>query len=164
MTQTDIPTTLGGYVREALALRLAPDLPGVAATSVEVLAGLQHVRRCLDRVEELLGMTLRVRARAQRAAVVAQATADDAWDNAIGRVRSAPVKAGGEFTSARERHAEANLVILDLRHAARHAVELAHHCDEAVEIIRLAHRGLDGVRQDHLAILRALAFESHLER
>jgi len=160
----DFTTLLTGHVRETLDLRLGAELPHPQATPSEVLAGLQDIRRRIDRVEELLSQVMRARARAQRAATLAQAEADDAWDEAIRRVRSAPLQAGGEYSSARERHAEANLAILDRRHAARRAAELAHQCDEATDVIRLAHRGLDGVRQDCLAILRALAFESHLER
>ncbi len=160
----DLPTVLGSYVTEALQLRLGVDTSRSGVAPALTLEHLQDVRRRLDRVEELLTRGIRVRARAQRAAAAAQAAVDDAWDAAIRKVRAAPVQAGGEYSSARERHAEANLAVLDLRHAARRAHETAHHCEEAVEVIRVAHRGLDGVRGDALAVLRTLAFESHLER
>ncbi len=164
MTNPDLPAVLAGYVGEVLALRLGVDTSQVGVAPALTMDHLLDVRRRLDRVEELLTQAIRVRAHAQRAATTAQVTAEDAWDTAIGQVRAAPVQPGGEYSSARERHATANLAVLDLRHAARRAAEQAHRCEEAVEVIRLAHRGLDGVRADALAVLRTLAFESHLER
>lgn len=160
---TDLVQVLTGYVREVLDLRMGAELPATVAPA-DALASLQDIRRRIDRAEELHSRAIRVRARAHRAAHAADAEADDAWDQAIKRVRGQPVTPGGEYASARERHAAANLDIIDLRHTARRARETAHHCDEALDVIRLAHRGLDGVRQDALAVLRTYAFESHLER
>lgn len=160
----EIISALAEFVRESLELRVLAEMPVTDSAPAEVLGSLRDVRRRLDRTEEILARAVRLKARAHRAATLANASADDAWDQAIRRTRAAPIQAGGEYSSARERHAEANLAILDLRHAARRATDLAHHCDEAVDVIRLAHRGLEGARQDTLAVLRAYAFESHLER
>ncbi len=164
MSDDPVEAALDEHVAEVLAIRYGVDLPEVGTDPRTVLQSLQHTRRSLDRVEELLSRTVRIRARAQRMATHAGNVFDDAWDTAAQQRRTNPVVHGGEYSSARERTAEANLATLDLRVGARSTAELAHRCDEAVEVIRLAHRGLESVRQDHLAVLRALQFESSLDR
>ncbi len=165
MSTPEVVTALDGYVGTALELRMTSALPIHDATPGELTDSLAEIRCRLDRVEELLSRVIRIRARLQRCLHAAQATLDDAWDEAVTVQRSAPVRRGGdEYTTARERHAEANLATLDLRTATRHAAELAHHADEAVEVIRLAHRGLGDLRHEVLVLLRAVQFESHLER
>ncbi len=161
--KTDIGPFLDDAVTEAIKLRADAGLAGTL-DPVELSATLRDVRGRQDRIEELLRNTMRLRARIQRAAQLKQHALDDATDTALHERRGAAVTPGGEFSSARERTAEANLVTIDLRFAARDAQQLAHRCDEAVEVLRLTHRGLDGVRQDVHALLRATAFESHLER
>jgi hypothetical protein len=164
MSDEELGPVLDRFVAEALQLRMVSDLPVTAGTAAEAIAFLGTVRARLDRIEEMLSRVLRLRARAQRAHTVATAAADDAFDTAITRQRAAPVQSGGEFSSARERAALANLAVMDLLHAARRTALTAHMCDEAVDLIRLAYRGLDGLRTDTATLLRSLAFESHLER
>jgi len=155
---------LAGWVQEALKLRMTADLPVVNTSPATALVFLGDVRARLDRVEELLGKAIRHRATARRAQATAQAQADDAFDTAITRHRAAPVQSGGDFLSARERTAAANLAVLDLLHQVRAIDRLVSTADEAVEVLRLTHRGLDGLRQDSQVVLRTLAFESTLER
>lgn len=160
----DVRAVLAGYITEALDLRFSGESLKPGASPAEVLDNLYGVRLRLDRIEELHARALRVKARAQRAATLATATADDAFDRAAQTRRTAPVIRGDEFSSARERTAEANLATLDERIAARQATDLAHHTDEAVDVIRLVHRGLDGVRHDLHTVLRAMTLETNLER
>lgn len=159
----DIEGLLTSYVTDALVLRMTMPLPADLGVT-DVLAALHELRRRLDRTEELLSRAIRVRASLVRSATIATVAADDAWDQALLAHRNAPVQAGGEYSSAKERYAYANLDILDLRRTARAATALASRGDETVEVVRLCHRGLDGARNDLLATLRALAFESHLDR
>lgn len=159
----DLGVFLDSTVTEAIGLRAGADLAGTLDPA-DLAAALRDVRGRQDRVEELLRTTLRLRARAQRGAQLAQHALDDAFDQAIHTNRAASVTPGGEYSSARERTAEANLATIDLRGTARGTHTLAHRCDETVDVLRLTHRGLDGVRQDIHALLRAAAFESHLER
>ncbi len=160
----DIPVVLAAYIDEAQALARGIELPPGVPAPVDIVELLAQVRQRLDRLEHLLAAVIRIRARAHRAANAAKAAASDAWDKAAMRRRSAPVQRGDEYYSARERDAEANLASLDLIHAHRAAAELAQHCDEAHDVIRLHHRGFDNYRQDIHAILRAMTFEHHLER
>lgn len=160
----EIGGVLDTYVREAQQLRAVVDLPVVGTTAAEVLVFLAEVRSRLDRIEELLMRSIRLRAKAMRTHAIAQAAFDDAFDASITQIRRAPSSPGREFLSARERTAEANLAVIDLRGTARGAQSIVAHCDEAVDCIRLAYRGMDGLRQDAHAVLRAFTFESHLER
>lgn len=160
----EIRDRLDAYLREALELRFAGEHPNPGAGPAAVLASLLDVRVRLDRVEELLVQTLRIRARARSAADHAEAVAADAWDRSVDGARSAPVVRGDEYSSAKERYAAANLAVLDLRIAGRSAQDLAGACESAVDVLRLTHRGLEGVRHDYLAIIRSQQFESTLDR
>lgn len=139
-------------------------MPDLAAGLVIAMATVVDVRKRLDRVEAILARTIRIRGMAKRNLAMAQATADDAFDRVIDANRSAVTSRGNEYSSARERAAEANLATLDLIHRARHAAASASICDDAVEVVRLSWRGLDGLRQDLQTIMRSMAFESNLER
>lgn len=160
----ELRNALTTMVAEALDLRFGGKIPAAGASLAEIEDALLDIRRRLDRIEELLGRAIRAKARAARAAALATHTADDAWDKAIHGQRTAPVMRGGEYSSAKERHAEANLATMTERIAARNAADLVAVCDEAAEVLRLAWRGMDGARQDLLALMRSTAFESHLER
>jgi hypothetical protein len=162
---------LAEWAAEALRLRFAEvagspavELPPVESGASEVMQRLLAVRQRLDRVEELLARATRARGRSSRAAQVAKAQADDAWDVSSQRGRAAPVRRGGEFEGPRERYADNNLATLDQRRATREAERLADSASECLDVVRLCHRGLDGIRQDLLTMLRAFQFESHLER
>lgn len=152
------------YTDEARALRAVDPMPDTQAPPHEVHAYLLDVRRRLDRVEQILAVTTRARAAVKRVAVDTAAAAEDAWDTAILKVRNNPVRRGDEYSSARERAAEANLECLSARRAARRATESLSHAEELLDVVRLLHKGLDGVRQDTLTTLRLVQFESHLER
>lgn len=165
MSEQHLPEILASYIEETLELCLSYKMPDIDSDPVSVAAiTLADVRQRLDRVDTLLSNTIRLRARAYRMLATVKAEAEDAWDAAAMKRRAAPVQRGDEFYSAREREAEANLATLDKRIGVRKATEVAHLCDEAHDVIRIHHRGLDRVRADVLALLRAAQFESHLER
>lgn len=162
---SQVLTDLGEMVREARTLRasLGP-MPGSQAAPHEVHEYLLDVRRRLDRTEQHLVQALRVRNATRRLGTAAGHVAEDDWDAAILRIRKAPVRRGDEYSSARERTAEANLATVDVRRQARDRAGDLDLAEGTVEVLRLIHRGLDGVRHDTLAVLRQVAFESHLER
>lgn len=155
-------TDLEDFVGEAQQLRQLPELPGGYATPGQLMEYLLDVRRRQDRIEELLRIAIRAKAIAERRHTAAQADADEAWDKAAMERRNIPVQM--EYVSAKERAAAVNLDTLAQRRQARQLANLVHECAEVVDILRLTHRGIDSVRQDVLTILRALQFESHLER
>lgn len=146
------------WVEEALAIRAQSGSCVVPSDPVSGLDALVQVRASLDRLEEILSRATRARGRVLRATTHAKALADDRWDEIAKNTRHQ------EFTATREKYADINLETLEERRTARAAEHLLSAVNEAYEIIRLAHRGLEGVRQDYLAMLRTLSFESHLER
>lgn len=163
MSAEELNATMFDYFTEAKQLRDGlPAMPDTHAAPYEVHDYLLDVRRRLDRVEHLLGAAARVRSAARGFATRAGYEADDEWDAAIVKINNRPVVR--EFSSARERAAEANLATLDARRRARESAAYLAIADDAVESLRLIHRGLDGVRHDTLTILRLVQFESHLER
>lgn len=153
---------LHDLVEESIKLRMEVKLPGAHATTESMLDTLLEVRVRLDRLEELVGNILRLRAGFRRKYTAVRIEVDDAWDQAAVRQRGASVR--DEYSSAKERSAATNLEVLDLRRAERIADVDARSCDEAVEQIRLRYRGLCDVRLDLLAIVKARQFESTLDR
>lgn len=158
----ELGAVLESYTAETVQLRMDAHLPGAHATTQTLLDALLDVRQRLDRVEELLGNVLRLRATCTRKHTAVRIQVDDAWDDAAVRQRASSVR--DEYSSAKERTAATNLEVLDLRRLERTADSDARLCDEAVEFIRLRHRGLADVRQDVLAIIKARQFESTLDR
>lgn len=156
--------SLETFIEEARALREVDPMPDTQAPPHEVHTYLLDVRRRLDRIEQILALATRARAHAKRQAATATAAADDDWDAAVTRLRNQPVRRGDEYSSARERAAEANLECLSARKNARSATDALSHADELLDVVRLLHKGLDGIRQDTLTTLRLVQFESHLER
>jgi hypothetical protein len=163
---------LAGWTAEAVELRFgaagdplgAVGLPPTESGPQQVLESLLRVRSRLDRVEALAVRATRARGRLQRASQAAKAQAGEAWDREIARVRSSPVRRGDEFTGPRERYAEANLATLVEQRTERQSSLLLVSADTAVDAIRQCQRGLDSLRQDHIAVMRSYQFESHLER
>ncbi len=161
----DIESTLLGFMEEAYRLRFgttASPIPGEGMP--ELLAKLLNVRRSMDRVEELLFKSLRIRARIERINTSVQADVDDKWDQAVKNTRSSSVLRGSDMVGPRERYADANLTTLEIRREARRVAALASTAGEAVDVIKLALRGLDSMRQDLNTAFRAMSFEANLER
>lgn len=159
---------LDSNLTEAIGLRFQGELPTFDADPAELVAALQDIRRRLDRVEELVARGLRLKGRADRLRALTTAQAEDAWDKKIDELRGTrrgPVSRDrDEYSSAKERYAEANLATLDLRAAARQANDTANQVSSHVELLKHLQRGLDGTRHDINTALRTLAFESTLDR
>lgn len=159
----ELERVLGEYVSEASELRFAAGSLALGSNVEEMMASLIAARQRLDRVEELLVRVLRVRDRARRGSVAAEAEANDQWDQALHQLNSRPRGLRGEYEGPRERYADANLAVLDFKRQARDAASLVSLAEEGYEALRIMHRGLDGLRQDLVTILRAQQFVNHLE-
>ena len=158
----DLRSTLAAMVDESLRLRMAAQLPKPDASTGELLDALLVVRSSIDRMEELLATSLQLRGFAARKHTVCRVQVEDAWDEVAVRTRQSAVR--DEYSSAKERAAAANLEVLDLRRLERRAQRDLQICDEAVESIRLRHRGASDLRQDVLAVIRIRQFETAMER
>jgi hypothetical protein len=149
---------MASWLEEAGRLRQVqapvPDAPPETVSEV-----LVAVRGRLDRLETLLGLAWMVRGNARRRAAEQQEDYDDRWDElAVRGKRNQP-----EFSAAKERTADYNLALVELRIQVRQAQKLASETDDVARRIELAYRGLDGLRQELLARLRAVTFLSSLE-
>lgn len=153
------------WVKTALDMRYQtqPEYLGPDSGPQEVLKSLLSVRARLDCTEELMSRVIRARGRVSRAMAAAKAVAEDAWDSQV-KVEREKSSRHGEFEAPRERYANANLETLNQKRDLRAAERLMSSVDEAHAVIQLVYRGLDGVRQDHLAILRTMQYQSHLEQ
>lgn len=147
-----------GWLAEVAELRQV-QVPKPGAPPPEVYEALLTVRANLDRVETILSQAMTVRSGAELSARELADLAADKLDQQI-KARSARAR---DYEAARERLAEANLDALAERHAARSAQKLADMAASIEARIRLAHRGLDGLRSDLLAALRYLPWESSLD-
>lgn len=152
---------------EALDLRYsatdysqAPSLPEPGTPLDDVLVSLVHVRRRIDRVEEILSEAIRARGRIRRMHDTAQATVQEKWDEAV---TTDPRINSGSFVAPKEKYAQANLATMSLKRQMLLATDALSRADDAVEVIRQAHRGLDSLRYDHVVLIRAQTVLSSLE-
>lgn len=147
---------------EAVLLRTeAPPLLAEASPQ-ELLTALAELRARLDRVEAILRGVIRVRAQAKRVVDGLDAQLIEEWDQALMRVRASGVRR--EYEGARERYAETNLATLPLRRRVREAQHTLSVAEEALELLRFLHRGLDSHRADLHVMVRALTVERSLDR
>lgn len=158
-----VEDTLAACVREVTALRRDVKFPHAGAAPTEVQEALLDTRQRLDRVEEILSQVIGYRGAARRRLTEATASADEVWDRASVTTRGNTTLTGRDFTGPRERYADANLATLESRRAQRIVAEMSSRVDDAHDQIRLMHRGLDGVRQDLIVLLRSAQFLSSLE-
>lgn len=126
----------------------------------EVQDLLLRVRTRSDRVDELLAKSTQAKARAKRA----QDEAAFSADRVLMEATTQRASRRAEFSSGREREAEAKLDAFEERRLAHQAGRLVSVTVEAYEVINQIHWQLDSIRKDLRAILHALQFESGLER
>jgi len=135
-------------------------LPEAGTAPQEVLESLVRVRRRLDRVEEILAEVLAISGKLSRLSAAIEASASEKWDEAL--VSDPRINSGG-FVAPKEKYAQANLTTLTERRKAVLASDYASKGSEAVDIVRLAHRGLDALRYDHVVMIRATTVMTSLE-
>jgi hypothetical protein len=162
---SEVEKQLKGLVDEALTLRFKTEESANLDISSPrtIIASLLNCRARLDRLEEILTVAARARGRAYRAAQEARRVADEAWDAVSAAARTGPSRRS-EYTGAKEHYADNNLATLSQQRSARIAERLADYATESHNVIKIVYHGLDNYRSDHLVIIRALSFESHLER
>lgn len=166
---TEMEQHVVNWAREALELRHGaagdPDgplgIPDITAGPHEILVFLLRVQARANRVGELLAKTTQARSRAKRAQDQSKFSAEIAYDEAM---RNNAARRTVEFTSARERAADAALDSLEQRRIAHHAGRLVSVTSEAYEVVSQVHWQLEGLRKDLRAMLHALQFETSLER
>lgn len=160
--ETETDQRVAKLVDEATVLRGSIVLVDPQAPMASIMDALMDVRQRLDRVENLLTESLRIRLVGRIILDHTRAEADDAWDVATVKARNAAAR--DEFSSAKERAARSNLEVLELRRSERRQVDSVARYDSAVETIKIKMRGLADIRQDILTIIKGKQFESTLDR
>lgn len=158
---------LHDWLEEALEIRGSMDIAPYSDIMAphQVTEQLTDVRWRLDRVETLLIKAMRAKAALTRALRVAQEDLQIAWDTHVtDRNPSRRAVLTQEYVTGKEKFAEANLATLELRKAERKSLDILSHAEETLDVIRQVHRGLESVRQDLLAQVRAIQVETQLER
>lgn len=172
MSEDDQRETLKGWLIEAVTLRgeLLQGEDGLAPYSdlvspFQIVEQLTYVRRTLDRLEELLVKAIRAKAQLARGHRIKKDQLQQAWDTHVSD--QSPTRRRvltQEYVTGKEKFAEANLATLELQRTERKSLELLSFAEETLEVIKVIHRGLNDIRQDLLAQVRAIQVESQLER
>ncbi len=136
--------------------------PSSETTPVQLIDGLKDVRRRLDRTEDILVSLLRYKAIAHTLKSGLAADQEDAWDAAV-TSSSKSRQINSDFSSAKERYADANLATLESLRKLRKAERFYDSCDSAVEQCRIMYRGLERVRQDIMTVMKSQQFIQNLE-
>lgn len=155
---------LAAKVSEVLSVRFQVTLPSSESTPQAVLDSLLDARMKTDRVEGLYHEMVQLRAKTARVTAAIRAETDDRWSQALMDMKSAPSRQRDQYEGPRERYAEADLAVLELKRRLRKSEELLGMADEAVDITKTAFRGLNEIIQDHRTWLRALQFQTYLEK
>jgi hypothetical protein len=154
------------WIQEALELRYGSEseIPAYGSDPQVVFESLLDTRRKIDRVEGILASVEQANGRVDRMLAVTEFARDAAWDEALKANRKAGIRGGGsDFQGPRERYADANLATLKERRDAHEIDVLSRSAKTAATVVRQCLRGLNGVREDHLAILRAMNIGTRLE-
>lgn len=156
-----VDARLGNVIVEAEKLRFGVSAGSPADSLTEVHDALVHVRANQDRIEELLATLLRAQADVRREVIDRRSVVDDKWDQQATRKS---VGFGFDDAAPRERYAQYNQAIIDDRRALRRAEKLQGQVDLAVELLKLFHKGLEGVRWTLNTRLTAMSTATRLER
>lgn len=154
-------------VARAREYRDVGNLPSLEHGPVPLTEMLVDVRHRMDAVEVLQDEIIAFRTRARVLLKESEAAVDDKWAERVVQPQSTRRRASfdGTFDAApRERYAQADLAVLEDRRRARRRDRVMDACNDAVDRVRTAYRGLDGVRMDLHAMVRGLSVETRLER
>lgn len=151
----------GDILGQATALRTFASPPADAGPH-PVHEALVGARSRLDQLEVLLGRAMDLKHASVMEAVRLEQAAEDAWDVLADNARRQGLR--DQYEGAQERYATWRLRTREERAAARYARQVADVCSVCEAKVRLLYRGLDNARQDLHVRLRALAFETVLDR
>jgi hypothetical protein len=156
-------------VKEALELRHGaaedPDgkitVPPYEAGNPEARVVLLRVRQRLDRLEELSSIARQIHGRVSRNRAAAAFEAETAWNRAARA--NAPV--AREYSSAKEREADASLDAFEEKRRAFQAERLVSLTQESLEVIKDCLWGMRNIREELLTAIRSENWiESSIER
>jgi hypothetical protein len=137
-------------------------IPSVEAEPHDVHEALLDIRARLDMAELLLKSARIERRRFRARARLRRQEADDAYDEKLADLAKGAVRR--EYEGAQERMAGARLHVLEKTRKARTAEAVRDLVDDAYEGLRDQFFGLLNIREELIARLRELQFETAMER
>jgi hypothetical protein len=137
-------------------------LPGHTAVGGEVHEALLDVRARLDQAEELMTGARRERRRFRAKAVQRQVERDEEYDRVMAGLGEGAVRR--EYEGTKDREAKARMRVLELTQTANRAAAARVMVDDCFDGLKDTFFGLLNVREELIARLRELQFESTLER
>jgi len=143
---SELRTNLESFIEEAIDIRFAFLIPNFESGPVELHEALVSVQQTLTQLEKLLSQAVKAKAALDRKEAHVKMVWQEAWDRAIVAANKKPTF--NEYTTGKEKAAEANLATFNEARTLRNLQEDCSFANEAVDVIRLHYYGLDKVRQD----------------
>lgn len=147
-------------ITEALELRFVELTVGPHSAPGQVMEEEWTVRARLERVDELLLQTYRLKESLKRGSAAAKADYDDAWDTELHRINNSITGRMGDTMSIKDRTAQVNLKLITQKRAQRSADEILSFANEAYYLIKEVHEGLQSTKQDLQSVIRVFQIES----
>ncbi len=142
----ELQDKLTEYLENSISIRFDFIIPEFGDGPVDLHNALVNIQRSLTYLEDYLSKSMRAKLMLERKLNSAKMNYQESWDKAIVKTLNRPTLS--EYSTGKERAAEANLATLTQVIALRKLEEVKSFADEAVDIIRLHYYGLDKVRQD----------------
>lgn len=147
---------------EALGLRFVEGTVGPHSAPSAVMEELWDVRVRMERVEELLLQSYRLKEKLKRSHAAAKAIYDDEFDTELHRLNNSIEARMGEFTAAKDKSAKINLKLIVQIRAVREMDELHQIATETYYYIRTIHSGLETLKRDLDSVIRVYQIESSI--
>lgn len=142
----ELQDKLESYIEKTIDTRFSFEYPDFTAGPVELHSAVVAVQTALTTIELYLSHSVRAKAALDRKEAHGKMVWQEAFDRSLSASNKKP--SFGDYTTGKEKAAEANLATLNEARSLRQIQETKSFADEAVEIIRLHYYGLDKVRQD----------------
>jgi len=166
MAKTDVRAIreyMDEWVRRSIELRPLV-VPGPTAPPQDVQAALIQARGRLDVLEELISQAISLRGSTRRAEAACKDKVSDAWDAEYERRKHAGTFRNDDYKSGREKEAEINLAIREVRLEYREMRDLLESLNEVTDRLWLKFNGMRAVREELLQRMRSWVRESDTDR
>lgn len=147
---------------EALSMRFVEGTVGPHSAPGAVMEELWDVRVRMERVEELLLQSYRLKEKLKRSHAAAKAILDDDRDTELHRLNTNITARMGEYTSKDDKLATIKLKLLKQVKAERDANELSQIATETYYYLKTIHSGLENLKRDLDAVIRVYQIESSI--
>lgn len=152
---------VAALLNEARELRESLPSGSLADTPADIHAQLLKARAVLDRMEQILAHIIVMKNVSAQQSRAAKAEYEDAW----GEVAThAAVGFSHENAAPRERYAKYDQSTVKQQVAAREAENYDSRVWMTLDIVKMWHRSIDGLRQDLNTRLRIVSLNTSLER